>query len=59
MEYVPQDPMILLSFLNMKLRNEYDSLTELCESLGLDREDILRRMDAIGMTYLEEENRFF
>lgn len=59
MEYVPQDPMILLSFLNMKLRDEYDSLTELCESLGLDREDILRRMDAIGMTYLEEENRFF
>lgn len=59
MEYVPQDPMMLLSFLNMKLRDEYDSLDELCRSLDLDMEDILRRMEAIGMTYLEKENRFF
>ena len=29
---IPKDPMILLSFLNMKLRDEYPSLEELCKA---------------------------
>ena len=35
MEYssLPKDPMVLLSFINTKLRDDYPSLDELCSSL--------------------------
>ena len=33
MENLPKDPMMLMSFINMKLRDEYPSLDELCASL--------------------------
>ncbi len=55
---IPQDPMILLSYLNTKLRDEYPSLTALCEDLELDEEKITARMKAIGFSYRKEENRF-
>lgn len=50
--------MMLWSYLNMKLRDEYESLDELCLSLDLAKEDVLSRMEAIGMTYDPEGNRF-
>ena len=37
MENLPKDPMMLMSFINMKLRDEYPSLDELCASLNVDR----------------------
>ena len=55
---IPQDPVMLLSFLNLKLRDYYGSLDALCEDLELDREDILNRMKQIDYTYDEESNRF-
>ena len=39
---LPQDPMILLSYINTKLRDEYPSLDDLCSSLDADQEEILR-----------------
>lgn len=36
MASVPNDPVILLSFLNTKLRDYYHSLRELCDDLELD-----------------------
>ena len=39
---LPKDPMLLLSVVNMKLRDEYDSLDALCEDLEEDP-DALRR----------------
>ena len=41
---LPQDPMILLSYVNTKLRDEFPSLRELCLTLGVDEEDLCRRM---------------
>ena len=55
---IPKDPVMLLSFLNLKLRDFYGSLDELCEDLELDREDILNRMKQIDYTYDEERNQF-
>ena len=37
---LPKDPMILLSVVNTKLRDEYDSLDALCEDLDLDRAEL-------------------
>ncbi len=55
---VPQDPVMLLSFLNLKLRDFYGSLDALCEDLDLNREEILEKMKRIDYTYDEEKNRF-
>ncbi len=45
---IPNDPAMLASFLNTKLRDEYDSLSALCEDLGLDEEELRERLAAAG-----------
>lgn len=58
MTHIPTDPVMLLSFLNMKLRDEYPSLAALCEDLETDEESVKEKLSAIGYTYDEENNRF-
>ena len=55
---LPKDPMILLSYVNMKLRDEYDSLTALCEDLDLDEAALRETLEQAGFSYREEQNRF-
>ena len=55
---IPQDPVMLLSFLNLKLRDFYGSLDALCEDLDLNKEEILNKMKQIDHTYDKEKNRF-
>ena len=55
---LPKDPMILLSYVNTKLRDEYDSLQDLCEDLELDRTALEAALAAVGFSYCEERNRF-
>lgn len=60
MEYssLPKDPMVLLSFINTKLRDDYPSLDELCSSLCVNAEDIRSKLATIDYSYDEEKNRF-
>lgn len=55
---IPQDGAMLYSYINMKLRDGYDSLDSLCEDLGLDMGEIIDRLGAEGYYYDEELNRF-
>lgn len=55
---IPSDPAILLSFVNTKLRDFYKSLEEMCDDLGIDKEDITARLEAIGYKYSAERNTF-
>ena len=55
---LPQDPMILLSYVNTKLRDEFPSLRELCLTLGVDEEDLCRRKKQIDYEYDSALNRF-
>lgn len=55
---LPKDGAMLLSFLNMKLRDEYEDLTALCEDLELSEEELRAQMRAFGFEYLPESNRF-
>ncbi len=55
---IPKDPAMLLSFVNLKLRDYYESLDALCEDLDTDREEILERLAAIDYHYDEEKNQF-
>ena len=55
---IPNDPVMLLSFLNLKLRDFYGSLEALCEDLELDREDIIKKLEGIDYHYDEVKNQF-
>jgi len=55
---LPKDPMILLSWLNTHLRDEYDSLDALCEDLDLDRAALEEKLAAVGFSYDAGQNRF-
>ena len=55
---LPNDPMILLSYINTKLRAEYASLDELCDDLNEDRKQIEEKLKTIDYYYSAELNRF-
>ena len=55
---LPQDPMILLSVLNTKLRDQYPSLMELCDDLDEDEASILLLMEHAGYVYDRDKNQF-
>ena len=55
---LPQDPYILLSFVNTKLRDEYPSLDDLCAGLDAGREELERKLSAVGYAYDENANQF-
>lgn len=52
------DVNILLSMINMKLRDEYQSLIRLCEDWDVNEEDIINRMSKNGYEYNEQLNQF-
>jgi len=58
MTQIPNDPVILISYINTQLRNHYPSLEELCASLDLDRNLIIQKMDLIGYAYDISQNQF-
>lgn len=58
MTNIPNDPMMLLSFLNMKLRDFYPNLDALCQDLELDKDAIIDKLAAIDYHYDETLNRF-
>lgn len=55
---IPQDPVMLLSFVNLKLRDFYKSLDDLCEDLDVEKSDILQKLSGIQYRYDEERNQF-
>lgn len=58
MENLPQDPFILFSYINTKLRDNYSSLDILCEDLNLDKDAIIKKLSSIGMIYDALLNKF-
>ena len=59
MENIPSDPFMLLSFLNMKLRDEYDSLDSLGDDMGIDKDAIVEKLRDAGFEYSVEQNKFW
>lgn len=55
---LPKDPFILYSMINMKLRDAYPSLSELCESEGIDRKQLEATLKANGFVYDPATNSF-
>lgn len=56
---LPNDPMMLFSMVNMKLRDCYGSLDELCEDMNVDKELLIKKLQAAGFEYSKENNKFW
>lgn len=55
---LPQDPILLMSVLNTKLRDYYSSLDELCDDLEADKNTIIEKCRSVGYEYSAELNQF-
>jgi hypothetical protein len=55
---IPKDPVMLLSFVNLKLRDFYSSLDALCEDLDADEKEIIEKLSSIDYHYDAERNQF-
>ncbi|MCD8026394.1 MAG: DUF4250 domain-containing protein [Clostridiales bacterium] len=55
---LPDDPYILLSYINTQLRDFYPSLEELEKSLDIDTEAIKMKLESVDYKYDPETNRF-
>ena len=55
----PKDPIMLMSWANMKLRDYYSSLDQLCDDLEIDRKELEKTLESAGFTYNEAQNKFW
>lgn len=55
---IPKDPVMLLSFINMKLRDFYPSLEAFCEDVNVDMAEIQDKLATIDYHYDSEKNMF-
>ncbi|MDE7462843.1 MAG: DUF4250 domain-containing protein [Muribaculaceae bacterium] len=55
---LPNDPFMLYSLVNMKLRDEYSDLASLCNGLGISEEELKQKLAAAGFSYDSVGNRF-
>ena len=56
---LPKDPMMLYSFVNMKLRDQYSTLDALCDDLELDKSQLINTLSNVGFEYSVENNKFW
>ncbi len=55
---IPNDPIMLLSFVNLKLRDYYPTLDEMCSDLEIDKNDIISKLSSIDYEYDKDLNKF-
>ena len=55
---LPKDAYMLLSIINMKLRDMYSSLDALCDDMDEDKQQIIDALQKIGYRYDAERNAF-
>lgn len=55
---LPKDPVILLSVVNTKLRDQYPSLAELAAAYMIPSREIEEKLAQIGYHYDDVQNRF-
>lgn len=59
MDTLPNDPFMLMSMVNMKLRDgDYDSLEALCEDYGISVDELCARLAPAGFEYIPEAKKF-
>ncbi|MBS5937303.1 DUF4250 domain-containing protein [Clostridium sartagoforme] len=57
-KFIAMDPNILLSMVNMKLRDFYSSLDDLCDDMGIIKSELEEKLESIDYKYDKERNQF-
>jgi len=55
---IPKDPIMLLSFVNLKLRDECSTLDVFCENYNITQEILTKSLSSIDYYYVKSENQF-
>ena len=55
---MPKDPVMLLSYVNTQLRDNYENLQEFCSSNDVDVEELKAKLAAIDYEYDAATNQF-
>ena len=55
---LPKDPMILLSFVNSQLRDNYNNLEEFCSVYEISKEELTETLKNIDYEYDKTQNQF-
>ena len=59
MDFLPKDPAILVSSVNMLLRDEeFDTLESLCYNFGTEPKDIKNYLYGYGFVYSDKQKQF-
>lgn len=56
--YLPKDPVMLLSYVNTKLRNSHESLEEFCLAFHISEQDLREKLAGIDYKYDVVSNQF-
>lgn len=59
MQTLPKDPIMLMSVINMKLRDFYPTLEALCEDMEIDQAELENTLKTVGFEYSRENNKFW
>lgn len=55
---IPDDPVMLLSYVNTQLRDFYPDLESFCKAQDVEKDILLKKLEAIDYRYDEKTNRF-
>ena len=55
---IPKEPVMLLSYVNLKLRDYYRSFEELCDDLDISHAETEEKLNGIGYLYDRQSNQF-
>lgn len=55
---IPGDPIILLSYTNTQLRDQYATLEEFCVSNDIDQDELCENLGSLDYHYDEVTNQF-
>lgn len=55
---IPEDPVMLLSFVNLKLRDFYSDIDVMCSDMDVSKAEIEEKLQGIGYTYDRNRNQF-
>lgn len=55
---LPDDPFILLSYINTLLRDQYGTLDDLCRGEDIDKEALIAKLHNAGFDYMTQINQF-
>ncbi len=55
---IPKEPAMLLSFVNLKLRDYFLNLDVFCEEYEVNKDEIIQKLASIDYHYDKEKNQF-